>query len=308
MKSSINGMAERYRAMLAGPDYIELLGCHDVLSALIAQAAGYSAVFLSGYGVAASAFGNPDIGLTTLTETSLAAKNMISRVSIPVVVDVDNGYGNEDNVVRTIREMEFAGAAGIVMEDQVLPKRCGHTAGKKILPLPNYLRKLEYALQCRETPLVVVARTDAPMPESIDRAIAYRETGADVVLIDGVGSLEALKQICARVPGHKQVNLIYGGMTPILSAPDLSKIGFKVVLYSTPTLFIATKALWEALPRMHRAHDLGAVSDVSVDFNHFQSFVEGVYQQQMRAAVPDAGDTGNLQAIPSGAPGKVRIG
>ena len=307
MKSSINGMAERYRTMLAESEYVELLGCHDVLSALIGEHHGFSAVFLSGYGVAASAFGNPDIGLTTLTETSLVAKNMISRLRIPVVVDVDNGYGNEDNVVRTIREMEFAGAAGIVMEDQILPKRCGHTAGKKILPLPNYLRKLEYALQCRETQMVVVARTDASLPEGIARARAYQAAGADMILIDGVTSLDALKQIAAEVPGPKQVNLIYGGLTPVLSAPELAKLGFKVILYSTPTLFVAARALWEAMPKLQKSHDLRSIAEESVDFGAFQHFIEEVYQKQLRASVPDSGSTGNVSVVVDSG-GRVKLG
>ena len=283
MGSSLNGMAERYREMISKPGYIELLGCHDVLGALIGESVGFEAVFLSGYGVAASAFGNPDIGLTTLTETSMASKNMISRLQTPVVVDADNGYGNEDNVIRTVREMEFAGAAGIIMEDQVLPKRCGHTADKKILNLPFYMVKLEHALRARETPMVIVARTDASsLDEAIMRAKTFHAAGADLTLIDGVKSIDALKRIGDEVPGHKQVNLIYGGLTPMLPAPELHKLGFKVVLYSTPTLFVVAKAMWEWLPRLKKSHDLGSIADGSVSFREFQSFLEDLYVARIR--------------------------
>src|SRR5439155_923549 len=113
-------------------------------------------VFLSGYGVAASLLGNPDIGLTTLTETAASAHNVAAAVRVPVLVDVDNGYGNEENVARTIRELEHAGAAAIVMEDQVLPKRCGHLEGKQVLPKELYLKKLTHALKARQTPLVII--------------------------------------------------------------------------------------------------------------------------------------------------------
>ena len=284
MANSLNGMAEHYREMLADPTYIELLGVHDVLSALIGEATGFKAVFASGYGIAASLFGNPDIGLTTLTETALASKNMITRLpKTPVIVDVDNGYGNEDNVIRTIREMEFSGAAGVIMEDQVLPKRCGHTANKMILNLPFYMKKLEYAMKARETPLVITARTDAAdLDEAIMRAKTFHSAGADLTLIDGVKTLDALKRIGAEVPGHKQVNLIYGGLTPPLSAVELNKIGFKVILYSTPTLFVAARALWEWLPRLRETHDLKAIAEGSVDFKNFQKFIEDIYVSRMR--------------------------
>ena len=282
-RASLTGMAEVYREMLASPGYIELLGAHDVLSAVVAENVGFRAVFLSGYGLAASALGNPDIGLTTLTETSIAAKNMINRLGIPVVVDADNGYGNEDNVVRTVRELEFAGAAGLVMEDQVLPKRCGHAEGKKVLPLALYMRKLEYALRCRETPLVIVARTDAsPLSEAIQRARTFHSAGADLTLIDGVRSLDHLKQIADEVPGPKQVNLIFGGKTPMVSAPELHALGFKVILYSTPTLFLMQRALEEWLPRLQQTHDLRSIADASVGFADFQGFLEGVYRSRMR--------------------------
>src|SRR5262249_18012888 len=161
----------------------------------------------------------PDIGLTTLAETALLARNVANRVKVPVVVDADNGYGNEDNVLRTVYELEHAGAAAMIMEDQVFPKRCGHTEAKACIPLKDYLRKLQVALKSRQTPMVVVARTDAaPLDECIVRAKAFHDAGADLTLIDGLRTLDELKRVGAEVPGLKQINLIYGGKTPILSA------------------------------------------------------------------------------------------
>ena len=238
---------------------------------------------MSGYGVAASFLGNPDIGLTSLVETALLTRNISHAIDLPLVVDADNGYGNEDNVVRTVRELEFAGAAGLVMEDQVLPKRCGHTEGKKVLPMPLYMRKLEHALRCRETPMVIVARTDAsPLDEAISRAKAFHAAGADLTLIDGVQSLDHAKRIAEEVPGDKQINLIFGGKTPILSAPELHGLGFKVVLYSTPTLFLLQRALLDWLPRLHQTHDLRSIAGASVGFGDFQGFIERVYRSRMR--------------------------
>src|SRR5271156_6729720 len=168
---SINQKAERLRELLDGPGGIELPGCYDVFSAMILERAGFQAVFMSGYGVAASFLGNPDIGLTSLVETASLTRNISHAIHVPLIVDADNGYGNEDNVVRTVHELEHAGAAAMILEDQVFPKRCGHAAGKSVLPLEQYMRKLECALEARQTPMVVVARTDAlHIDEGIRRA------------------------------------------------------------------------------------------------------------------------------------------
>jgi 2-methylisocitrate lyase-like PEP mutase family enzyme len=277
-RPSSNGMAERLRRMLEEPGPIALPGCYDVLSAMLLEHAKFPAVFLSGYGVAASLLGNPDIGLTTLLETSLMTRAVASRIGIPVVVDADNGYGNEDNTVRVVNELEHGGAAAMILEDQVMPKRCGHTGNKEIVPLPVYMRKLEAALKARTTPLVVVARTDALcLDEGIARANTFLKAGADVALIDGLKSLDALKRVGQEVNGPKQVNLIYGGATPPLSVEELAALGFKVILYSTPALFLAARALMEHLPRLREARDLKSISSASCTFTEFQGFVQARY-------------------------------
>jgi 2-methylisocitrate lyase-like PEP mutase family enzyme len=275
---SFSGMAERFRDLLAAPGGIELPGCYDVLSALILERAGFEAVFLSGYGVAASLLGNPDIGLTSLLETSLVTKNVSSAIHVPLVVDADNGYGDEDSVVRTVNELEHAGAAAMILEDQVFPKRCGHAAGKKIIPLEQYMRKLNAALRARQTPLCVVARTDATtMDEGILRARRFHEAGADVVLIDGLASTEALERVAAEVPGHKVINLIHGGKTPLLASDRLHELGFKIVLYSTPALYTATHAMLSAMRLLRETRELDSISRGSVTFRDFQQFVESRY-------------------------------
>lgn len=280
-RHSINGMAERLREQLAKPQPLQLAGCYDVLSAMLLQEAGFPAVFLSGYGVAASLLGNPDIGLTSLLETSLMTRAVCARVNVPVIVDADNGYGNEDNVVRTVHEMEHGGAAGLILEDQVMPKRCGHTGNKAIVPLPVYMRKLEAALDARRTPLVIVARTDAMViEEGIYRAKEFHAAGADVVLIDGLKSIEALRRVGKEVPGLKQVNLIYGGVTPLLSIDELHDLGFRVVLYSTPALFLAARAMREHLPRLYRSGNLNAISAESCTFGEFHGFVQDQYTER----------------------------
>jgi 2-methylisocitrate lyase-like PEP mutase family enzyme len=285
MFKSVNGMAERFREQLASAAPIELPGCHDALSAMLLEAAGFETIFLSGYGVAASWLGNPDIGLTSLAETSIMAKNVASRVGVPLVVDADNGYGNEDNVIRTVYELEFSGAAAIVMEDQVLPKRCGHTAEKKILPLHLYMKKLECALKARQTAMSIVARTDAmSLDEAINRAKTFHLAGADVLLIDGLRSMDNIRRVADEVPGHKQINLIGGGVTPMLPAQAYFAEGFKIVQYSTVALYAAVRGMKRQFAKLRETHDLSSVTADSEDFREFQSFIEAQYEKKIGRA------------------------
>jgi 2,3-dimethylmalate lyase len=281
MANSINGMAELLRARLAREETIALPGCYDVLSALVSEDAGFEAIFLSGYGVAASFLGNPDIGLTTLSETAQLGRNVVDAVNVPVVVDVDDGYGNEENVSRTIYEMESAGVAGIQMEDQISPKRCGHAEGKKVLPVELYLSKLTAALKARQTPLCIIARTDSTdLDDAVQRARKYLETGADAVIIDGLRSMDAVRRVGREVPGNKQLNLIFGGKTPILTVDQAQEAGFKILLYSTPALYVTAHALRQWLPALRQARDLKAITDASLQFDEFQQFIEKSYRER----------------------------
>jgi 2-methylisocitrate lyase-like PEP mutase family enzyme len=271
-------MAERFRELLEGPGGIELPGCYDVLSALVLESAGFDAIFMSGYGVAASLLGNPDIGLTSLVETALITRNVSSAIHVPLVVDADNGYGNEDNVVRTVGELEHAGAAAMILEDQVFPKRCGHAAGKQVIPLDQYMRKLHAALKARQTSMCVVARTDATtLEEGILRAKRFHDAGADVLLIDGLPSVEALERVAAEVPGRKIINLIFGGKTPLLSSRQLHDLGFKIVLYSTPALYTAAQTMLAAMKLLRETGELESISPQSVTFRDFQQLIETRY-------------------------------
>jgi 2-methylisocitrate lyase-like PEP mutase family enzyme len=201
-----------------------------------------------------------------------------NRIRCPLIVDADNGYGNEDNVMRTVYELEYAGAAAMVMEDQIFPKRCGHTENKAIVPLAHYLKKLEAVLNGRQTPMCVIARTDAmDLDEGIMRAKAFHAAGADVTLIDGLRSLDDARRVGDEVPGLKQINLIYGGKTSLAPARELQALGFKVVLYSTPALYVAMQSVSRAMKLLFESHDLSSISDASVSFKKFQDFIEGRY-------------------------------
>ncbi len=259
---SINGMAEKLRTFIASREGLAVPGCYDVLSAMILEKAGFKAVFMSGYGVAASFLGSPDIGLTSLVETASVTRNVASALHIPLVVDADNGYGNENNVVRTVNELERAGSAAMILEDQVFPKRCGHAGGKQVIPLDQYMRKLDCALRARQTPMCIVARTDAmSLDEGILRAKQFHAAGADLVLIDGLPSLDALKRVADEVPGHKVINLIFGGKTPLLKSRELHDLGFTIVLYSTPALYAAASALLQAMTLLSDTGDLNSISN-----------------------------------------------
>src|SRR6266852_2795735 len=178
----------RFRELLQKPGIIRSLGAHDVFTARLIEAAGLETVFIGGFGTSASLLGLPDVGFLTMTEMADAVRRMAERVSIPVVADGDTGHGDLHNVVRTVREFAQAGAAGVLLEDQVTPKRCGHFAGKQVIPAAEMVLKLRAALGARDDPdFVIIARTDARAVEgldgAIDRARRYADAGADVCFI-----------------------------------------------------------------------------------------------------------------------------
>ena len=205
-------------------------------------------VFIGGFGTSASLLGLPDVGFLTLTEMADAVRRMAQRVSIPVVADGDTGHGDLHNVVRTVREFEQAGAAGILLEDQVTPKRCGHFAGKQVIAVEEMVLKLKAALDARRDPdFVIVARTDAVAVEGIDAAIAranrYGQTGADVCFIEAPNSQKELERIPREVRYPLLVNMLTGGATPILPVAELEKLGYKIVVCPIESLLVAGAAI-----------------------------------------------------------------
>ena len=257
------------------PGFIELMGCYDVLSAMILEHLGYQSVFVSGYGVAASLLGYPDIGLTTLFEEAMMVRNITRALNIPVVADIDDGYGGPDNVKRTIYEMERAGAAAVILEDQISPKRCGPLSDKKILPLNDYLKKLETALKCRQGRMCIIARTDEQdVDKAIERAQIFHEMGADATFIQNQPTLDAIKKIGSTVPGHQIINVIVGGKTPLLSSEQYHQFGFKIILYATAPLYVSAYALFKEMQNLKKSHHLSTISDQSMTLKEFQSFLE----------------------------------
>jgi 2-methylisocitrate lyase-like PEP mutase family enzyme len=240
--------AGRLRELLASPDIIRSLGAHDVFTARLIEAAGLETVFIGGFGTSASMLGLPDVGLLTLTEMADAVQRMAARVSIPVVADGDTGHGDLHNVVRTVREFERAGAAGILLEDQVMPKRCGHFEGKQVIPVEEMVLKLRAAQSARrDRDFVIVARTDARAVEGIEAAIAranrYGEAGADVCFIEAPQSRQELERIPGAVRFPLLVNMLSGGVTPILSVAELQQFGYKIVVCPIESLLVAGTAI-----------------------------------------------------------------
>ncbi len=270
---------QRFREMLSGPDILVLPGVHDCVSARIAERAGFVAAFTSGFGISGALLGKPDYGFLTATETVTTVGRIASSVGIPIVADIDTGYGNALNVMKTVEDVVAAGAAGIILEDQVWPKKCGHFEGKHVIPMEEHAEKIRAAVLARgESGLVIIGRTDARathgLGEAIKRGRAYYEAGADVVFIEAPESLRELKEIAAAFPGVPLfANMVEGGKTPILDSGELGAIGFKIAVFPLAALFSATKAI-ESCFEYLRKHGTTAGYEGMLSFRDFEEIID----------------------------------
>ncbi len=270
--------AARLRNLVDDPGIVVLPGAHDVLSAKLFEQAGFPVIFTSGFGLSATTLGMPDMGLMTMTEALGSVRRIVDAVSVPVVADMDTGYGNPLNVVRTVQECVRLGVAGIILEDQLWPKRCGHLEGKRVIPTEEHVEKLRAAVYARgDDDLVIIARTDARAPLGLDEAIrreqAYVEAGADVVLVEAPQSVDELKTIAASFDVPLFANMIEGGKTPFLSARELDQLGFKLVVYPLSALFAATKAIQEIAQHL-KATGSTSGFDRMVFFHQFEEVID----------------------------------
>ena len=213
-------------------------GVYDALSALVAEQSGFEAVYLSGASIAYTRLGRSDIGLTTFTEVCDTLTMIRERVSLPIIVDADTGFGNALNAQRTVRGFERAGASMIQIEDQTFPKRCGHLAGKAVAPVAEMTGKLRAALDARASgDTLILARTDAVAVEGFDRALdraeRYLEAGADALFIEAVKSEEQMRLVNARFAGRAPLlaNMVEGGQTPVKSAANLESLGYRIAIF-----------------------------------------------------------------------------
>jgi 2-methylisocitrate lyase-like PEP mutase family enzyme len=242
------------RARLADPRIVLAPGVYDALSALLAERAGFEALYLSGASIAYTRLGRPDIGLVTATEVENTLANIRERTPLPVIVDADTGFGNAINVRRTVRMLERAGGAGIAiqLEDQTLPKRCGHLDGKALVSTAEMCGKIRAAVDARSSDAtLVIARTDAVavegLPPALERAEAYREAGADVLFVEAVRSDEDMRAAVAWLGGKAPllVNMVEGGKTPIRTAAELEALGFSIAIFPGGTVRALVHGLTE---------------------------------------------------------------
>jgi methylisocitrate lyase len=248
-------MTTRIEQLLQQLGSIAFPGIFDTLSAKIAERVGFPMGFVSGYSVAATAIGEPDMGLLTQTELIDRARRICMSVKIPVIVDADTGYGNPLNVHRTVNELIAAGAAGCFLEDQVWPKRCGHMRNKKVIDREEYVDKIRAAVDARAgRDFFIVARTDAlaihGMDEAIARVTAAREAGANASFVEAPASLEDLIEIGKRSPWPNVANMIEGGKTPLLPKEQLVELGFQIILYPLAGLYSAAKIMEEIFRKL----------------------------------------------------------
>ena len=257
---------------------IVLPGVFDALSAKIAEYVGFDAMFQTGYGSSAALLGMPDFGLLNSGETVDNAMRIIRAVGVPVLVDADTGYGNPLNVWRLVRDLESLGAAGIFLEDQVWPKRCGHMIGKDVIPKDEYIPKLKAAIEARQSKdFIIVARTDARAPigleEAIERGKAYRKAGADVIFVEAPRSVEELKKVADEIDAPLVANMIEDGVTPNLSASELLKLGYQIAVFPLSAIYSATFAMKRVLTELKNTGATKDARKVMVTFKDFNQFI-----------------------------------
>ncbi|MCM0755185.1 oxaloacetate decarboxylase [Desulfovibrio aminophilus] len=269
-----------FRNLVNAPEILMLPVVHDGLSALAVARAGFPALSVAGYGTAGSVLGLPDIGLISSTEMLTHYANIIARVDLPVMVDIDTGFGDVNNVIRTVRQVERMGAAALFIEDQTYPKRCGHMAGKSVTPVEEYLPKLRAALWAREDPdFVIMARTDAAavygIDEAVRRAKLYAGAGADIVFVEAVTSEKDMRAVNAAVPAPSMANMIEGGRTPFLPAARLQELGYAVAAYPCASVFTAARALtrWAEHLKAHGTSAGFSGPDTMMDFEEYFEFI-----------------------------------
>lgn len=272
MKSLLKQLNDRNKIIV-------MPGVYDALSARIAEQVGFDVVFQSGYSVSAGILGMPDYGFLNAGEAVEQARKIARAVSIPLIVDVDTGYGNPLTVWRLIRDLEAAGAAGVFLEDQIWPKRCGHMSGKQVVSTDEYIPKLKAAIEARRSKeFVIVARTDAIEPLGLDEAIRrgkeYRKVGADAVFIEAPRTASDLRKIGKSVDAPLVANMMEGGKTPLLSAEELRKLGFRLVVFPLSALFATTYAVREAFTTLKRNGITKSFMNRMVTFEQFNKLVD----------------------------------
>ena len=270
--------ANSVRQLLDQHGQLVMPGVYDALSAKIAARAGFEVVFITGYSLSATLLGEPDFGLLTQTEVVNAATRICSVTDTPVIVDADTGYGNAINVIRTVEDLTRAGAAGMFLEDQVWPKRCGHMKGKQVIAIEEQLNKLRAAIDARkDRNFFIVARTDSRqalgLNEAITRGVAFKEAGADAVFIEAPQSKEEMKEIASRVPGPLVANMLERGVTPLMGPAELKELGYQLIVWPLAPLYSVAKTLADTYGTLRREGSTIKILDKLMPFDDFNEIV-----------------------------------
>jgi len=267
--------ATRLRELLAANELIVMPGCYDCMSARLIERAGFKAAFMSGFTVAASRIGMPDTGLISYAEMVDQGTNICSAVSIPVIGDGDTGYGNALNVQRTVRGYERAGFACVMIEDQVAPKRCGHTRGKQTVDRGEAFARVQAAVDAREAgaDILIMARTDANATEGFEeamhRARVFTDIGVDITFLEAPLDEEQMRAYCDGVPGPKMANMVEQGDTPMLSPRELEAMGYRIAIYPASLMLAGIHAMEAALGALAE----GTANAEAATFLHLQELV-----------------------------------
>lgn len=274
-----NPQASVLRRLLAGPEFLTLPGVYDALTAKIAAKAGFKCLVMGGYSIAASRLGQPDVGYLTMTEMTQSLKSICDAVDLPVLADGDTGYGNALSVRRTVLEYEKVGAAGILFEDQVWPKRCGHMQGKEVISTEEHAAKIRAAVEARTNPdTVIIARTDSravyDLKEAINRGHTYFDAGADALFIEAPQDETELKAISRAFPGKILLaNMVEGGKTPLMTSAQLQNLGFRIAFWPCTALYTVFKALEEMFSELKQTGTTAGAADKMHSFQEFNSLV-----------------------------------
>lgn len=279
----------RLRRLLDEPGIRIMPCCFDALSARLIQQAGFGLSFMSGFATSAARIGAPDTGLISYGEMVQAGRDVCAAVDIPVLGDGDTGYGNALNVKRTVRGYAQAGFAAVMIEDQVAPKRCGHTRGKLVVERDEAVNRIRAAVDAREegADIMILARTDARhghgLDEAIARAAAFAEAGADILFVEAPRSRAEMERITSEAPGRHMANLVEGGDTPLLPPRDLEAVGYRIAAYPLTLLSAAMKAMTLALERISSGGD---PADLLMDFGELRRRVgfDDYYAEETRYA------------------------
>lgn len=266
------------RTLLKGKGILVAPGAFDGLSARLIERAGFPLIYVTGGGIARS-IGYPDMGLITMSEVIIRVKNIVNVTKIPALADADTGYGNALNVMRTVREFEAVGVAGIHIEDQITPKKCGHYEGKSLISEEEMTKKIEAAMEARTDPdFIIIARTDARAVEGLKNAIRrgrrYAEAGADMIFVEAPQSLEEIKEIANSISVPLLINMFKGGKTPLIPMDELGAMGYRIAIVPSPLQLAAIYAMDHLLKILKREGTIEPFSERMASFKERDEIVD----------------------------------